>query len=93
MLSQRKQNEKYKALEQAVSAQSNLIDQLQSKYQMTDFYWHQNVANLQHLAKKCEKIQDLDSRVRRLEDRDRFDCDREAKKKYELNKKEAKTER
>ena len=38
-------------------------------------------------------MQDLDSRVRRLEDRDIFDCDREARKKYEFNKKQAKTER
>ena len=47
--------------------------------------------NQEHLDKGMQGVHDLEHRVRRLEDRERFDCDREARK-TENKKREVKEE-
>lgn len=69
MLNQKRENEKYRVLEDAIAYQTDLINQMHSRLELLDLYQKQNQQHLEHHSKKISKIDDVEHRLQRLEDR------------------------
>lgn len=87
MLAQKRENDKYRLLEGAITYQSNIINQMQEKMQLMELYQLQNQDSFEHFSKKNNRIDDIEAKIRRLEDRQRFGCDDKSNIKSRMNQK------
>ena len=85
MLAQKRENDKYRLLEDAITYQSNIINQMQEKMQLMELYQRQNQDSFEHFSKKINRIDDIEAKIRRLEDRQRFGCDDKSNIKSRMN--------
>jgi hypothetical protein len=56
MLAQKRENDKYRLLEDAIAYQSNIINQMEGKVDLMELYQKQNHGSFEHLSKKISKI-------------------------------------
>jgi len=87
MLAQKRENDKYRLLEDAITYQSSTINQMQEKMQLMELYQRQNQDSFEHFSKKINRIDDIEAKIRRLEDRQRFGCDDKSNIKSRMNQK------
>jgi hypothetical protein len=59
MLAQRKENEKYKSIEDILSQHQKSIGQMKDQIELLEVYQHQNLQNCEHINKKMAKVEEL----------------------------------
>lgn len=60
---------------------------MQEKMQLMELYQRQNQDSFEHFSKKTDRIDDVETKIRRLEDRQRFGCDDKSNIKSRMNQK------
>lgn len=60
---------------------------MQEKMQLMELYQRQNQDSFEHFSKKINRIDDIEAKIRRLEDRQRFGCDDKSNIKSRMNQK------
>lgn len=61
---------------------------MRSKIELMELHQNQNYEACEHLFKKQEAVEKIEARVRRLEDRDRFGCDDELRRRASKSQRE-----
>lgn len=61
---------------------------MRSKIELMELHQNQNYEACEHLFKKQEAVEKIEARVRRLEDRDRFGCDDELRRRVSKSQRE-----
>jgi hypothetical protein len=59
MLAQRKENEKYRSIEDILSQHHKSIGQMKDQIELLEVYQHQNLQNCEHINKKMAKVEEL----------------------------------
>lgn len=79
MLHQQQHNSQHQTLLDTLQSHSQLLPQLQQQLRIVEVYQQELLGNQQHLNKDIQTLPDIEHRLRRLEDRERFNCDQNAK--------------
>jgi DNA repair ATPase RecN len=72
MLAQRRENERWKQLEDRLAHHDTSLLQLKGQLQLVEVYQHQNLQNCEHVGKRMAKLEGLEQQVQRLDDRCRL---------------------
>ena len=67
MLAQRKENERFKMIDEVLSDNKELIGKVMQKMELLEIYQHQSLQSCEELGKKVSKVDEFENRIIRVE--------------------------
>lgn len=67
MLVQRKENERFKMIDEVLSDNKELIGKVMQKMELLEIYQHQSLQSCEQLGKKVSKVDEFENRIIRVE--------------------------
>lgn len=59
MLAQRKENDKYRQLEEGLTQTQRCVSKMKDQIELLEVYQHQNLQNCEHINKKVARLEEL----------------------------------
>lgn len=67
MLAQRKENERFRMIDEVLSDNKELIGKVMQKMELLEIYQHQSLQSCEQLGKKVSKVDEFENRIIREE--------------------------